>query len=73
MKILIPVIAAAFFVASLAGCGGGSGGGSASGSGADTFVAAALQVAASSPDDAEPVDVETIPKTMPEMAEPVAL
>ena len=68
----IPVIVTALFAATLAGCGSGGGGGSTSGSSGDTFVTAAALIASTSPDDAEPTDVEAIPETMPETKEPEA-
>jgi hypothetical protein len=58
---------------SLVGCGSGGGGAgtSGTGSGSDIFVANVLQLSATTPDDAEPADVDGITTTAPEDAEPV--
>lgn len=60
----------------LSGCGGGGGGSGNSGSpsaGTDAFTASVQQVVATSPDDAEPLDVESISVTETETAEPANL
>lgn len=53
----------------LAGCGGGGGGGTDVGT-ADSFIAAVQQIIATSPDNAEPADVEAVAVTTSETAEP---
>lgn len=69
---IVPVLLAA--LALIACSGGGRQGqgqtGSAGGNG-DPFIAAVQQLSATSPEDAEPADVDAVTVTTPESAEPV--
>lgn len=66
-KFALAILSAA---ALLAGCGGGGGGGGTSVGATDSFIAAVQRIIATSPDDAEPTDVEGIAVTASETAEP---
>jgi hypothetical protein len=63
----------------LAGCGGDDGGapigqvGGTTGGSADSFTTVVSQIASTSPEDAEPVDVNRLAATQPEETEPVVL
>jgi hypothetical protein len=57
----------------MAGCGGGSSGSGLATPAPDAFVVATLKIAANSPDDTEPVDIDAIVATSPEDVEPVSL
>lgn len=63
-KFILAILAAA---ALLSGCGGGGGGTSTA---TDSFIAAVQQIIATSPDNAEPTDVEAVAVTGSETAEP---
>lgn len=66
-KFILAILAAA---ALLSGCGGGGGGGGGTSTATDSFIAAVQQIIATSPDNAEPTDVEAVAVTGSETAEP---
>lgn len=65
-KITLAILSAA---ALLAGCGGGGGGGGTSVGATDSFIAAVQQIIATSPENAEPTDVDAVSVTASETAE----
>jgi hypothetical protein len=57
----------------VAGCGSNNNDSAAAGPTPDAFVGAAVQIAATSPEDTEPVSIDALVATAPEDTEPVNL